>query len=355
MIDAWFITIVAVAGWLNREQDKALQYLLTENKVLKEQLNAKGGRLQFTDSQRRRLAAKAKDLGRAALKKLDTIVTPDTLLRWHRQLIAKKYDGSSKRGPGRPSMIKEIEALIVRFASENQWGYTRIQGALLNLGHVVARSTIANVLKRHGIEPAPERKTTWAEFLRSHWDTMAATDFFTVEIWRPIGLVRYHVLFLIEIATRRVHIAGIVHNPHSDWMKQMARNLTDGCDGFLLGARYLICDRDPLFTKNFRSILKTAGTDVIRLPPRSPNLNPHAERFVLSIKTECLNRMIFFTEGQLRRACDEFIVHYLTERNHQGLENRLIDGSNLAANNDGAIECRERLGGTLKYYYRKAA
>lgn len=354
IIETWFVLVVSVAGWLNREQDKAVQYLLAENNVFKEQLRKKGGRIRFTDKQRCLLAAKAKDLGRRGLRVLDTIVTPDTLLRWHRELIAKKYDGSSRRRPGRPRIMGEIEELVVRMANENRWGYLRIVGALKNLGHTVARNTVANILRRHGIEPAPERKTTWKEFIRSHWEVLAATDFFTVEVWSPVGLVRYHVFFVMAVATRRVHIAGIIHDPYGEWMKQIARNLTDAFDGFLLGKRYLIHDRDPLFTKKFRDILATGGVKSVRLPPRSPNLNPHAERFVLSIKSECLDRLILFTEAQLRRACSEYISHYHGERNHQGLDNRLIDNSRHAANDDGPIVCTERLGGLLKYYRRAA-
>ncbi|MFC1609702.1 integrase core domain-containing protein [Myxococcota bacterium] len=354
ILDAWFVTTVALAAWLNRQQDKALEYVLAENRVLKEHLTGKG-RVRFTDKQRRLLAAKAKGLGRAALKKLDTIVTPDTLLRWHRQLIAKKYDGSDKRGPGRPRIMKEIETLIVRMATENKWGYLRIAGALKNLGHEVARTTIANVLARHGIEPAPDRKTTWKQFLRSHWEVLAATDFFTVEVWSPVGLVRYHVLFVMHIATRRVHIAGIIHEPNAAWMEQVARTLTDCVDGFLLGKHHLIHDRDPLFTERFRDILGSAGVKAKRLPPRSPNLNPYAERFVLSIKSECLDHLILFSESQLRRACTQFVAHYHFERPHQGLGNHLIDESRVAANGDGEVECRERLGGLLRYYHREAA
>ena len=354
MLDAWLVIVVALAARLNREQGKALEYLLAENKVLKEQLKARGGRLRFTDKQRRLLAAKAKALGRAALKKLDTVVMPDTLLRWHRQLIAEKYDGSAKRRPGRPRIMKEIEALIVCMATENKWGYLRIAGALKNLGHTVARTTIANVLARHGIEPAPERKTTWKEFLRSHWDVLAATDFFTVEVWSPVGLVRYHVLFVMHIATRRVHIAGIIHEPGGNWMEQVARNLTDCFDGFLQGKRHLICDRDPLFTDGFSDILGSVGVETVKLPPRSPNLNPHAERFVLSIKSECLDRLILFSEGQLRRACAQYVEHFHGERNHQGLDNQLIDNSRVAANDKGQVVCDERLGGLLKYYRRAA-
>ena len=251
--------------------------------------------------------------------------------------------------------MQHIETLIVRMARQNPWGYLRIQGALANLGHRVARTTIANVLARHGIDPAPERKTTWKQFMQQHWELIAAADFFTVELWRPVGLVRYHVLFVMELSTRRVHIAGIIDQPYGQWMEQVARNLTDGFEGFLLGKRYLIVDRDPLFTKAFADILASAGVERVRLPPRSPNLNAHAERFVLSIKSECLSRLILFTEAQLRRAVASYAAHYHRERNHQGLGNRLIDARGLAANTDGAIECRTRLGGLLCYYRRKAA
>jgi len=284
------------------------------------------------------------------------LVTPDTLLRWFRELIAKKYDGSGKRGPGRPSTLRKIEALIIKMATENPtWGYLRITGALANLGHIVARTTIANVLERYGLSPAPARKTTWRQFLSAHWDVLAATDFLTVEVWRPFGLVRYSVLFVIELATRRVHIAGISAEPHSAWMHQVARNLTDATDGFLLGKRYLIMDRDPLFTRAFRETLKAAGMKSVRLPARSPNLNAYAERFVLSIKSECLDRLILFSEAQLRRAVTEYVLHYHQERPHQGLENRLIARPAVAANSDGEVRRRSRLGGLLSYYHREAA
>ena len=187
---------------------------------------------------------------------------------------------------GRPATAKEIEALVVRMATENRdWGYLRIQGALSNLGHELARSTIANILKRNAIEPAPERirKTTWKEFLTQHWEQIVAADFFTVEVWTRKGLRRFMVLFFIELSTRRVQIAGISAGANGLWMNQIARNLTDAVDGLLKGKRYLIHDRDPLFTAEFLSTLAEAGTESVKLPPRSPNLNSYAERFVRSI------------------------------------------------------------------------
>ena len=292
---------------------------------LREQLG--GRRVRLNDDQRRRLAAKAKGLGRKLLAEVATIVTPETLLAWHRKLIAQKYDGSGKRGPGRPRTAGEIEALVVRMAEENRdWGYRRIQGALSNLGHEIARSTIAEILERHGIEPAPERsrKTTWKEFLTRHWELIVAADFFTVEVWTRRGLQRFIVLFFIELSTRKVEIAGIAPAANGLWMSQIGRNLTDAVDGILNGKRYLIHDRDPLFTAEFLSMLAEAGVKSVKLPPRSPNLNAYAERFVRSIKESCLERMILFGEGSLRKAIQEFVAHYHSERNHQGLGNRLI-------------------------------
>ena len=254
--------------------------------------------------------------------------------------------------------MEQIRSLVVRMATENRdWGYTRIRGALANLGHRVARGTIANILKQHGIKRVPERskKTTWQEFLQAHWEVLAAADFFTVEVWTRSGLVRVVVLFVIQLSTRRVEIAGICTQPDGAWMTQIARNLTDDIDGFLVGKQYLIHDRDPLFTREFREALAAAGVGVVQLAARSPNLNAYAERFVRGIKESCLDRMVLLGERSLRRAVQQFVAHYHFERNHRGLDNQLIFPDKSAANPGAPIECRQRLGGMLKYYYRRAA
>ena len=245
-------------------------------------------------------------------------------------------------------------------AEENRaWGYRRIQGALANLGHILAHNTIANILKRHGIEPAPERsrKTTWKEFLERHWEQIVASDFFTIEVWMPTGLQRFVILFFMELSTRRVEIGGIASRANGLWMTQMARNLTDDVDGFLKGNRYLLHDRDPLYTKEFLDMLAEVGIESVRLPPRAPNLNAHAERFVRSIKEGCLERMIWFGEDALRHGVNEFVAHYHGERNHQGLNNALVNPSKAASEceKDSSVQCRQRLGGLLKYYHREAA
>jgi putative transposase len=348
--------IIAVAGWMNQRQQHVIEYLMEENRVLREQIGRR--RMRFSDDQRRRLAAKAKRLGRKVLADVATIVTPETLLAWHRRLIAKKYDGSANRGLGRPRTATEIEALVVRMAEENRdWGYRRIQGALANLGHHFNHGTIANILNQHGIEPAPERsrKTTWKEFLRRHWEQIVATDFFTVEVWMRTGLQRFIVLFFLELSTRRVEVGGIASRANGLWMTQIARNLTDDVDGFLKGKRYLIHDRDPLYTIEFLNMLADLGVKSVKLPPRSPNLNAYAERFVRTIKEGCLERMIFFGESSLRNAISEFVSHYHCERNHQGLENRLITPMETTIETAGTVQRRQRLGGMLNYYYREAA
>lgn len=345
---------LALAGWMTRDQRLVTEYLLAENRVLREQL--RGRRIRYTDAQRRRLALAAKKLGRKALSCIDTLVTPQTLLRWYSRLVAAKYDGSSRRGMARPRRTPEIVELVLRMARENGgWGYTRIRGALHNIGYDVGRNTIKRILLEAGMDPAPERgkRTSWSAFLRARWGAIAAMDFFTVEVVTLAGLVRYHVLFVIDLASRRVEIAGVVHQPHGAWMKQLARNLTDVADGFLRDKRYLIMDRDPVFTTAFRSLLLSSGVKSVRLPARSPNLNAYAERFVRSAREECLAKIIPLSETHLREVLREYVRHYHAERNHQGRANALIDPSNTQGR--GLVVRNCRIGGMLNYYYREAA
>ena len=354
-LDPFRLLLISLAGWLNQRQQDVIDYLQEENRVLREQLGGK--RLRFNDDQRLRLAVRAKKLGWRMLQELTPIVTAATLLAWHRRLIARKYDGNQQPGPGRPRTRDEIQRLVVRMATENRdGGYRRIQGALANLGHEVAHGTIAQILKEHGLEPSPERegKTTWKEFLSRHRDLMVAADFFTIEAWTRKGLTRFLVLFFIDLSSRKVEIAGVAREANGLWMSQVARNLGDAEEGFLIGKRYLIHDRDPLFTAEFLEILEATGVQSLKLPPRSPNLNAHAERFVRTIKESCLERMILFGEGSVRRAIHEFVLHH-HERNHQGLDNRLIIPEQLVADSAAAIQRRSRLGGMLNYYYRQAA
>ena len=352
------VLIAMVAGWVQRHQQQVIAYLIEENHVLKAQLG--GRRLRLTDTERRRLAALAHPLGRKRLKEVASLATPETLMRWYKRLSAQKFDGSTQRQPcGRPRVAEEVEQLVVQMAEENPtWGYRRIQGALANLGHHIDKITVRNILRRHHREPAPQRRKAgmrWAQFLKMHWEVLAATDFFTVEVATWHGLVTYYVLVVIELATRRVQIAGITPHPTAAFMQQCARQLTDPCDGFLLGKRYLIHDRDTKFTQAFDALLKDRGVEPILLPPRSPNLNAHCERFVRSIKEEVLNQMILLGEASLCYVLTQYLAHYHRERNHQGLDNQLIEPEGAVGRQTGPVTRRERLGGMLSYYQREAA
>jgi len=353
---ALLFLLLVFSGWVNRQQQQAIDYLLKENRILREQLGDR--RLRLTDDQRRRLAVKGKLRGRKLLGKVAGIVTPDTIFAWYRRLVAQKYDGSKKRGAGRPATNEDVAALAVRMAGENPtWGYTRLRDALRHLGHELGRSTVKRILLDHGIEPAPERgrKTSWKTFLQAHLGEIAAADFFTVEVLSLAGLVRYLVFFVIDLETRRVVIAGVAADPHEGWMKQLVRNLTDAEAGFLRDIRYLILDRHPLYTSAIRKMLQASGVEPFRLPARSPNLNAFAERFVLSVKRECLSRIVPLGEAHLRRALTEFVEHYHHERHHQGLGGALIVPDQDGGRREDAVVCRERLGGLLRFYHQEAA
>ena len=337
ILQPWQFFVVILVGLVNREQRKIIEFYQKQVEALMESQGKK--RLLLTDDQRRILAVKGKALGRKVLMELTTIVTPDTILRWHRTLVAKKWDYSKKRkNVGRPRVQQEIVDLVLRLARENpSWGYDKIQGALANLGHKVSDQTVGNILKEHGIEPSDDRKrqTTWKTFIKSHWDVLAAIDFTTIEVWTKSGLVTYYLLFARELSTRRVHLAACTRTLGDDFMKQIARNLTDPFDGFLKDKKYLLIDRDSNFSSAFRASLKHAGVKSVRLPAKSPNLNSHLERFHLSIKSECLLRMIFFGEKSLRRAVNAYLDHYHQERNHQGLDNQIIKPRDEVGRDEG--------------------
>jgi putative transposase len=345
------LLLAALTGWLDRQEREVLRYLVAENRVLRGQL--RGRRLQLTDDDRRRLAVRAYRLGRQRLREIATIVTPDTLLRWHRQLIARKWT-YAKPASSRRGVLTEIRGLVVRMAEENPtWGYTRILGALKNVGHRVSRSTIARILKAHGMPPVPERRTSWQTFLRAHLGRDRRRRFLTTEVWTWRGLVTYYTVFVIDLASRRVHIVGSTPFPNDLFMRQVARTLTAADHAWEVGHRVLICDRDAKWSAPVRVRLGEAGIRLVQTPFQAPNANAYAERFVRSIKHECLNRVIPFGERHVRRTIAEYVAHYHRERNDQGLDNELIDG---APQIDGGTRiCRRpRLGGLLNHYYLAA-
>jgi putative transposase len=346
-----------VTGMVNQQLLLQNEYLIAENRILRSHLP---GRVPLTNAQRTTLGKIAKRLGRRALEKVATVAKPETILAWYRKLIARKFDGSKRRSyPGRPTVCREVTELIVRIARENSgWGYDRIAGALKNLGHSVSDQTVGNILRRFGIAPAPKRRPqmTWAEFIRSHMAVLAGIDFFTVEVLTWRGLATYYVLFFLHLETRRVTLAGTTNHPTEEWMVQMARRAVDDVDGSLLAIRFVLHDRDSKFCASFRHTLRSAGIEPILLPPHSPNLNAFAERWVRSIKHECLSKLVLFGEASLRRSVTEFLTHYHFERNHQGKENLLLfpAPSSPRSRFNSAVACHPRLGGLLRFYYRAA-
>jgi len=353
----WKHLLAYITGTVDQELLRRNEYLVTENRILRHQIK---GRVRLSDGERKTLAEIGQKLGKQALKDVATIVKPDTILAWHRKLVAQKCDGSQQRkAPGRPMIDQEVEDLVVRMAQENRsWGYDRIAGALANLGYTISDQTVGNILKRHGIPPAPERKTTttWKEFIRTHLDVLVATDFFTAEVWTLGGLVTYYVLFFLHLGSRKLFVAGVTPHPHEAWMVQVARNVTMEQWGFLAPGQYLIHDRDAKFCAAFQQIIDDAGVERVVLPPRSPNLNAYAERWVRSVKDEVLSRMILFGEGSLWHVLNEYVEHYHRERNHQGKGNvLLLPVVGQGSEREGPTQCRERLGGLLKYYHRDAA
>ena len=349
----WVRLLAYITGLVNQELLLQNEYLVAENRILRAHLPS---RLRLSDPQRSTLAEIGKRLGRKALAEVARVAKPDTILEWYRKLIAQKFDGSKHRSYlGRPPIEPKLEALIVQMAKQNSgWGYDRIVGALANLGYAVSDQTVGNVLKRHGIAPAPKRSqsTTWKEFIQSHMAVLAGMDFFTVEVLSWRGLVTYYVLFFIHLESRRVSLAGITRHPDQAWMQQMARNATGEEWGFLEQRRYVLHDRDTKFCSVFRATMTAGGIEPIQLPARSPNFNAYAERWVRSVKQECLSKLILFGEGSLRRALTEFIEHFHAERNHQGKGNVLLFPVEKVGQQRprSRVRCHERIGGLLRYY-----
>src|SRR5262249_5061876 len=315
----WARLLAYVTGTINQELLLRNEYLAAENRILRGQIK---GRLLLSDGEKVTLAEIAHRLGRMALEDVAATAKPNTILGWYRKLIANKFNGSRfRKRVGRPRVAEEIQRLVVRMANENpSWGYDRIVGALANLGHRLSDQTVGNILRRHGLSPAPKRKQTvsWKDFIRSHRDVLVGMDFFTAEVLTLKGLLTYYVLFFIHLETRRVNLAGFTPYPDQEWMEQQARNMTMEEWGCLRDCRYLLHDRDAKFCESFRELIESGSVKPIRLPARSLNLNAYAECWVRSVKEECLSRLILVGESSLRRALQQYLVHYHEERNHQG-------------------------------------
>jgi putative transposase len=354
----WITVAACIAYCVDKELYKAIDYLRVQIEVLLEEQQKQNKRIILDDRQRIRIAAKAKLLSRKMLEECTVLFTPDTIMRWFSKLIAQKYDGSKNRKKaGRPALNPEIVKLVVKFKTENpRWGYQKITDQINYVGFKISETSVKNILIKNGLDPEPDLtvRSTWHEFLKSHWDVMAACDFFTVELLVRGKLVRCMVFFVIELSTRKVFYTPIKLQPDGKYMRQAAIILTDFEDGFLKGKRYLIHDRDPLFKSHgFHQILKSSGIEPIKLPPRSPDLNSVSERYIKTLKFECLNHLILTSVEQLEYVLEEFSQYYHHERIHQSLGSFIEPKHKIDDNAE--IQCIERLGGLLKSYHRLAA
>jgi len=288
------------------------------------------------------------------LREVIRIVQPETVLRWHRELVRRKWTQQTKHTGGRPRTDRAIERLVVRFARENgDWGYGKIQGELLKLDIDLSEETIANILERHRIPPAPERGSSpsWRHLMSHYKDQLLACDFFTVE---TLFLQTIYVFFFIEVGTRRVHLAGCTTNPNGAWVTHHARQLVGELEDRDPAIRFLIRDNDTKFTHAFDTVFRSEGIDIIRIPYHAPNANAFAERWVRTAREECLSKLLIINQAHLRRVMREFVAYHNSARPHQGLDQQ-IPLSPAAPVSSGSVRCRNVLGGIIHDYYREAA
>jgi transposase InsO family protein len=340
--------LLGVGGRRADEKDIELLVLRHQVKVLQRQV--KRPRLNRRD--RVLLAAASRAMSRSRWTSF--IVRPETLLRWHRELVRKKWTYRRTGHPGRPPVDADVRDLVVRLGRENpRWGYQRIRGELLKLGIRISATTVRTILLRGGLDPAPRRTgPTWREFLRKQAAGILATDFFTVE---TIGLTTLYVLFFIELSTRRVHLAGVTAHPDSAWVTQQARNLA--IEERLSHVRFLVRDRDAKFTGPFDAVLRAEGVRIIRTPIRAPRANAFAERFVRTVRRECLDHVLIYDRRHLERVLGAYVAHYVDERPHRGLGLAVPAGIRLAQVSGATptlVKRRDVLGGLI-HEYRRAA
>jgi len=348
-----------VLGARQGDHDKDLQILVLRHQLrLAQRQRPRPPRL--TRGEKLTLAVLTVALARLTIgprRQLDQYVLlfkPDTILRWHRELVRRKWTYRRRNRGGRPAIPAEIEALIPRLAWENaRWGHRRIQGELRKLGHTVSASAVRAALRRHHVPPAPQRQraTTWRDFINRHKDQLLACDFFTVE---TLCLKTLHVLFFLEVRTRRVHLAGCTAHPTAAWVTQQARQLTWTLQDKGAAPRFLIHDRDAKFPPAFDAVLAAEGVEVVRTPYRTPTANAYAERWVRSVRAECLDHLLLAGEHHVQRVLTEYIAHYNRARPHQGLDQQSPVPHDPQCRH-GAVRRRDVLGGRIHEYDREAA
>jgi len=348
-----FRRVLAVAGLHFRSREfKELEIVVLRHElaVLRRQV----GRPRLEESDRVFLAAVSRLLGKAGRPSF--FVRPDTLLGWHRQLVRRRWTYAG-RPPGRPGVSDELRELVLRLARENpRWGYQRIVGELGGLGERASATTVAKILRQAGMSPAAARaELSWREFLRAHAASMLACDFFTVE---TLWLGRLYVLFFIELGSRRVHLAGCTTNPDGAWTAQQARQLAWSLPELPTPIRFLIHDRDSKFTRVFDDVFRSEGAEVIRTPFRAPNANAFAERWVGTVRRDCLDWLLIVSRRQLEHVLRVYVEHYNTHRPHRALDLKPPAPSHrlhpVDSNPAGQIKRRQRLGGLINEYARAA-
>jgi putative transposase len=333
------------------DKDIELMVLRHQVRVLERQMHK---RVQYRLADRAILAALSRLLPRSRWRCF--LVTPETLLRWHREASKRKWRRwRSQRGPGRPSMGPELVALIVRLGRENRcWGCVRIQGELRKLGIGVSASSIRRILRRKGLGPVPRGGPTWSQFLRSQAHSMLATDFFTVD---TISFKQLYVLFVIELSTREVHVLGVTEHPIGAWVTQGARNLVGDLADRGRSIKFFVRDRDTKFTASFDEIFRSEDIRVIKTPVRSPRANAYAERWVRTVRSECLDWMLVLGRRHLERVLREYVSHYNHQRPHRGIDLAVPTGEAAAATPPlpHHVDRRNVLGGLIHEYYPIAA
>lgn len=348
--------LLLLATATDRALARQVHYLTIENRILRKKLPK---RIAVTAQERRRLLKFGKPLG-AAIRRLITIVSPRTFARWLSG-EGRIVKATSQASRGRPPTKEHVRELVVRLARETGWGYTRILGELKKLGETkISRSTVVNILREQGLEPGPKRgEGTWDEFIRRHAATLWACDFFSKKVWTARGLIDVFVLFFLHVGSRRVHVAGLTVQPDRAWVTQQARNVAMVFAEEPEAPRYLLLDRDKKFTREFEQILEAGGVEMKRLGLRAPNLNAYAERWVQSVRRECLDHFIVLGEEHLRHLVTEYVDYYNRRRPHQALRNwpltgapSIISSGSLTAE---TVVCEERLGGLLRHYEHPAA
>ncbi len=295
-----------------------------------------------------RTGRSAKELG-----EIIRIVEPETILKWHRDLVRRKWTHQKKNSGGRPRTAREIEQLVLRLARENDWGNGKIEGKLIKLGYKISDETVGNILKRYAIPPAPERRPSpsWRHLMSHYKDQILACDFFTVE---TLFLKTIYVLIFIELGTRRVHFAGYTAHPTSAWVTQQARQMMWELADREPRIHFLIRDRDTKFTSTFDTVFRSEDIHIIRTPVRAPNANSYAERWIRSVREECLDKLLIFSEDHLRRVMRDYIAYDNTARPHQGIDQHIPIPRSLS-DTRGPVRCRTVLGGIIHDYYPEAA